>query len=48
MIDEGNLVETTDYGWNEVGEEMSYSDAVSVSTVSTNDTEANKNKVKKD
>src|SRR6056300_617079 len=46
MIDEGNLVETTDYGWNDVGEEMSYSDAVSVSTVSTNDTEANKNKVK--
>ena len=46
MIDEGNLVETTDYGWNEVSEEMSYSDAVSVSTVSTNDTEANKNKVK--
>ena len=46
MIDEGNLVETTDYGWNEVSEEMSYSDAVSVSTVSTDDTEANKNKVK--
>ena len=46
MIDEGNLVETTDYGWNEVGEEISYSDAVSVSTVSTNDTESNKNKVK--
>ena len=46
MIDEGNLVETADYDWNDVGGEMSYSDAVSVSTVSTNDTEAKKNKVK--
>ncbi len=54
MINEGNLVETIeqldndniDY-WREADEEpVYYNDDVSISTVSTHDTEANKNKVK--
>jgi len=53
MINEGNLVETIEQmddnidHWRETDEEpVYYNDDVSVSTVSTRDTEMNKNKVK--